>query len=755
MPQFAPVRHSERSEESRPTERFGPFAALRVTVAAALALCAAATCARAQQWGAQVRGSWVRDGQSQPNDVTLVDAKTICDIVVDPKEDSCVKQAATFLAADIGKLTGKKPEIVPAPRLGHTPISLSTAPDGSHDFSKWNHSFAPGAWEAYDIRTYQTGVAITGSDSRGTAFAAYTLSERLGIDPLYLWTGYTPDKRPTLVLKETSFSAGPPTFRFRGMFHDDEDILPRPFENSGYPYRYGDVPTEWYAKYFETALRLRMNMVAPYTRVHRRYEVQKMASDWGLFYTSHHYDLLLSNPFGIERYGLGEKRHAGNTWDWQTNREGMLNFWRGGVEENKDLSCIWPVGLRGTDDVSYRFPKEMSADERQKIFRDVINTQVQMVKDLLPKGHPAFYHFTMYNEMLTRYLENPAAFDLPEDVTIVWPDDNDGRIRYLPDNLGKWKHGVYYHLAYLGPVPKQSAHIVTPAMVAREFKKITDAGATDYMLVNVSELREFVMEARMLAETTWDAKAALAGMPTEPRPSQPLGTTPSTKDSTAALQPVSNPAGDRYVNWWCNEYFGPDAAPVAADAYRRSYELLSSYDKAYYASNKVQGAIDSLAKKFAGERFSPAMAETISTLQDRDRRYREAFAVIDQARGKMSRQQRQFFFDHLELPLLMDWRPTQAAILLCQAISEPDRAKAWSLCEQAMSPLEQLEIEIARAEHPPFELWYRKTWIRRENQPLNVHRPYEQLRAFLSSDGRDKLKEPENARRPNFPVRKD
>ena len=59
-------------------------------------------------------------------------------------------------------------------------------------------------------------------------------------------------------------------------------------------------------KYFETALRLRMNMVAPYTRVHRRYEVQKMASDWGLFYTSHHYDILLSNPFGIERYGLGK-----------------------------------------------------------------------------------------------------------------------------------------------------------------------------------------------------------------------------------------------------------------------------------------------------------------------------------------------------------------------------------------------------------------------------------------------------------------
>ena|SRR5215469_3820988 len=40
------------------------------------------------------------------------------------------------------------------------------------------------------------------------------------------------------------------------------------------------------------------------TGVHRRYEVQKLASDWGLYYTSHHYDILASNPFGLERFNL-------------------------------------------------------------------------------------------------------------------------------------------------------------------------------------------------------------------------------------------------------------------------------------------------------------------------------------------------------------------------------------------------------------------------------------------------------------------
>src|SRR5262249_40892295 len=147
-----------------------------------------------------------------------------------------------------------------------------------------------GQWEAYQIRTTGSAVWLVGANFRGTAFAAYTLSERLGIDPLYIWTGHAPGEHATLVMKQTNFQAGPPTFRFRGFFHDDEDILPRPFDENGYPLQTGTVPRVWYERFFETALRLRMNMVAPYVRVQRPYEIQKTASDWGLIYTSHHYD---------------------------------------------------------------------------------------------------------------------------------------------------------------------------------------------------------------------------------------------------------------------------------------------------------------------------------------------------------------------------------------------------------------------------------------------------------------------------------
>jgi hypothetical protein len=223
---------------------------------------------------------------------------------------------------------------------------------------------------------------------------------------------------------------------------------------------------------------------------------------------------------------------------------------------------------------------------------------------------------------------------------------------------------------------------------------------------------------------------------------------------TAATKPLPPdapaPSADRFVDWWCHEYFGEPAAADAAQAYRLYGELIHKWDMQWYAADKVAGAIDSLIKKFAGQPFNPARADTLPTLQDRDRRYRDALDVLDRARGKMTPVQRQFFFENCELPLRITARHTQAALLLVQAMAEPDRDKAWAMCEQAMEPLEQLEVEIARAERPPFEGWYRNTYIRHEHTGLNPHKPYLFLRAFLASGGKAKPDLPRSALRPDL-----
>ncbi|MDQ3753455.1 MAG: glycosyl hydrolase 115 family protein, partial [Acidobacteriota bacterium] len=549
--------------------------------------------AGAQEWSPQVRGSWVATVGVQAGDVILADRNAGCEIVISEKEHSAVKQAAAFLAADIEKISGFKPQVVSTTSGQRVAIHLVTVGNGGVP-RQIAQAKLRGHWEAHQILTSENAVWLVGANFRGTAFAAYALSERLGIDPLYLWTGYTPEKHSKLVLKKTDYFANSPTVKYRGFFHDDEDILPRPFEDSGYPLRIGDVPTEWYQRFFETALRLRFNMVAPYTRAHRRFEVQKIASDWGLFYTSHHYDILLSNPFGFDRFGLGKARNAGTTWDWLTNREGMLNYWRGGVSENRELDAIYPVGLRGTDDRSYTFPKDMSEADKSKIFQDVIETQVRTTKELLPKDKQPIFHFTLYTEMLKKYQE--GSFDVPADVIIVWTDNNDGEMRALPQKTDKWKHGVYYHLAYFGNTVKQVTHAITPQRVASEFKKIVDAKATEYMLVNVSEVREYVMEARMIADICWDAPTAL---------NQP-------------------DAARRYVDWWSREYFGANAAPDAAQSYTNYYQLINTHDKLWFGADKFQDALDRLGKKINGKPYEPVPHEMLAQLKARDEQYRSA-----------------------------------------------------------------------------------------------------------------------------------
>jgi hypothetical protein len=634
------------------------------------------------------------------------------EIVVSDQENSAVHQAAEFLAGDIERISGYKPPVVKSPGADRVAIRLVTMGHGEVPVAI-DAAAMQGQWESYRIVTAGSTVWLVGSNPRGTAFAAYTLSERLGIDPLYIWTGYSPEHRDPLVLKRTSFTQGPPAFRYRGFFHDDEDLLPRPFDANGYPLQTGDVPLDWYKRFFETALRLRMNMVAPYTRVHRRYEVQKLASDWGLYYTSHHYDILVSNPFGLTTYNLAAERGVKPDWNWFTNREGMLKFWRGGLMENKDLDVIWPVGMRGTSDRPFTFPPGTTDDQRAATFREVIGEQVKMVREVLPKDKTPLFHFTMYSEMLPAYQRNPAAFDLPGDVIIVWPDDNDGHMRGLPASLGKWKHGVYYHLAYLGGrLTKQLTHTVGPSVVAEEFDKIVKSGATEYMLVNMSEVRDYVMGGRMLADITWDAPAIYA-----------------TPDPAA-----------RYTAWWSREYFGGTggaaAAQAATDAYNQYHAVLDTPDKLWAAPDAIEELLDRLYQKVAGQPSTPVNADTMALMQSRNRQLEDALAAESRAENGMSLSEQRFFSVDVALGLQVAQRQTHAALQLEDALRAPDAARMWQLVREARASLEQLETELARGEYPPFDRWYQESWIRSTLSQSNPHRPYIQLRAFISSEGR-------------------
>jgi hypothetical protein len=256
---------------------------------------------------------------------------------------------------------------------------------------------------------------------------------------------------------------------------------------------------------------------------------------------------------------------------------------------------------------------------------------------------------------------------------------------------------------------KQGTHIVSPKTVATQFRDIVRSGATEYMLVNVSELRDYIMEARMIAEICWDAPAML-----------------DVED-----------AGKHYIRWWANEYFGPHDTGDIEKVYLQYYDLLYEPKKLWFGADMIWRLLNDLVRKFKGASYKPVSEDDIALLKNRDKQYQSVMKLIAACAENMDPARQQYFFENARLGLSFDWRPTQAALLLHKALLENDRQKAWSYIRQAIRPLEQLELEILQAERPPFDKWYRETWIRGKLSSLNVHRSYALVRAFIASGGKE------------------
>lgn len=99
----------------------------------------------------------------------------------------------------------------------------------------------------------------------------------------------------------------------------------------------------------------------------------------------------------------------------------------------------------------------------------------------------------------------------------------------------------------------------------------------------------------------------------------------------------------------------------------------------------------------------------------------------------MSPIKQQYFFEQIELPLLIDYRPVQAALLQLEALNETDKKNAHLKVKAAMDVLITFEKEIKMAERPPFIDWYRPTWIRKKMSPYNIHRSYILINQLLQN----------------------
>lgn len=64
--------------------------------------------------------------------------------------------------------------------VGHSPLIDKMVEEGRLDVSA-----VKGKWESFFIQTVDGNLVVAGSDKRGTIYAIYDISEKIGVSPWY------------------------------------------------------------------------------------------------------------------------------------------------------------------------------------------------------------------------------------------------------------------------------------------------------------------------------------------------------------------------------------------------------------------------------------------------------------------------------------------------------------------------------------------------------------------------------------------
>ena len=368
-----------------------------------------------------------------------------------------------------------------------------------------------GKWESYQVLKEGIDLYIIGSDVRGTMWGIYDFSNKvLGTDPMYIWTDKKPEQEANLVFDNINISAQEPKFKFRGWFINDEDYLTewKKFDgrrNNDYKYYAHIIHPDISDKIIETALRLKMNLIIPSSfndilNEPERYAIEK-ASQRGLLVTQHHIEPLGVGGFNFDDYFEKEGKEV-PLFSYMKNPKIMEEVWTTYVKEwSKNENVLWQLGLRGRGDRPMwnhdpSIPKDNKS--RGKLISDAINFQYNLVKSY---DKDAFMTLTLWLEMSG--LMQQGYIDIPDDIMIVFADNSPGwgfpPVFYdFERDLNK-SYGIYYHhqLWSSGPHFIQG---VPPYKTYEVVNKAVDLNSDDYCVLNVGNVREFVLGLRVSSE---------------------------------------------------------------------------------------------------------------------------------------------------------------------------------------------------------------------------------------------------------------
>jgi hypothetical protein len=421
-----------------------------------------------------------------------------------PKLDSI---AAHLLANDIEMVTGYKPDVITdvSKAKGNIIVIGNIQSKLVQKFIKQPSSVyknLSNKWECFALKTIDKpfgniskAFVIAGSDARGTAYGVFTLSEKIGVSPWYWWADAPVKKKNEIVIAEDEYISSPPSVKYRGIFINDEDWGLQPWAAKTFEPETGDIGPKTYAKVFELLLRLKANMIwpamHPSTRAFFHYTGNvKMAEDYQIVVGSSHAEPMLRN--NVSEWN--EKTMG--PFNYITNKEQVYKYWEDRVKESKNINAIYSIGMRGVHDSQMEGIKD--SKEAVPLLEQIFKDQRELLAKHVNKDVTAIPQvFTTYKEVLDIY---DNGLEVPDDVTLVWPDDNYGYIQRLnteDESKRTGGAGVYYHASYWGrPHDYLWLPSTHPSLIREEMMKAYQTGANRLWVLNVGDIKpsEFNMQ---------------------------------------------------------------------------------------------------------------------------------------------------------------------------------------------------------------------------------------------------------------------
>ena len=448
------------------------------------------------------------------SDVIVLKEKTVqLSFYVNDKMDAGILRAVKNLQSDFTKVTGDQSTILNQIPNTNSPliiigtIGTNSIIDDLIKQKKIDGKELKGKNEKFIIQNIKNpfkgvseAIVIAGSDKRGTIYGIYELSNQIGVSPWYYWADVPVVQKENLYFKSGIYTDGEPAVKYRGIFLNDE----APALSGWSKATFGGFNSKFYEKVFELLLRLKANYMWPAMWGNAFYDDDPangpLANEMGIVMgTSHHEPMALAQQ-DWKRYI--KKNNLPNIWDYSKNKTVLDEFWKTGIERSKDWEKLVTIGMRGDGD------EAMGEGTNISLLEDIVKNQRQIIEKVTgQKAEKTPQVWALYKEVQDYY---DKGMRVPDDVTLLFCDDNWGNVRKLPDltkPLHKGGYGMYYHFDYVGG-PRNSKWInISPIQRVWEQMNLSyEHGVDKIWIVNVGDLKPMEFPISFFLDMAWNPK---------------------------------------------------------------------------------------------------------------------------------------------------------------------------------------------------------------------------------------------------------